>query len=142
MLPKFYRRLLQCFLTKDNVKTVNMPIKVPSGHYCWEQFGNHEICGHFSNEGGHPKCSLGFWEQSIKKDGFLKDPKCDSLVEAIEEQANSIPDYRLSFGGNLSLELEQRGYKRCGDCTMDNGKTGVVYRRSTKRSDVNNKRQT
>lgn len=38
------------------------------------------------------------------------------------------PDYRLSFGGRFSIELERQGYKLCGTCIMDNGITGVVYR--------------
>jgi hypothetical protein len=63
------------------MKKVNLPINVPSGSYCWER--KHEICGHFSNEGGHATCSLGFNGQAEVKNGVLKDPKCNSLHEAM-----------------------------------------------------------
>jgi hypothetical protein len=62
------------------MKKVNLPIKVPSGSYCWEHFGEREICEHFSNEGGNLTCSLGFCGQARAEDGVLKDQKCEALL--------------------------------------------------------------
>ena len=43
------------------MKKVNLIITVPSGEYCWDNNGlNSETCEHFSNEGGHHTCDLGF----------------------------------------------------------------------------------
>jgi hypothetical protein len=64
------------------MKTVNMPITVPSGQYCWEYSGKHEVCAHFSNAGGHYTCSLGFYSQARMKNGVMKAPECDSLNDA------------------------------------------------------------
>ena len=40
------------------MKTIQIPIQVPSGDYCCNG-PDLEICEHFDNEGGHPKCELG-----------------------------------------------------------------------------------
>lgn len=39
------------------------------------------------------------------------------------------PDYKLSFGISFSKELRKAGYKKVGECKMDNCKEGNVYRR-------------
>jgi len=60
------------------MKTVNMPINVPSGMYCCRHNG--EICEHFyQHEGGHPYCKLGFHKQQDTAEGVLKAPKCAAL---------------------------------------------------------------
>jgi hypothetical protein len=45
----------------------------------------------------------------------------------VDSVVRPTPDYKLSFGGRFSIELEADGYKREGTCQMDNGLTGVVY---------------
>ena len=50
-----------------------------------------------------------------------------------------IPDYKLSFGGRFSQELERRGYKKEGTCKGDNGVEGVVYRKPTAPADEGEK---
>ena len=66
------------------MKTVILPITVPSGSYCWEFSGKFECCEHFSNEGGHPSCALGFYNTTDKRGGgALKDPKCNALKTLI-----------------------------------------------------------
>lgn len=66
------------------LKTVLYPIKVPSGDYCWEWTGEHWICPHFDNEGGDPKCDLGF-RMAFRKiedcDGVKKSSDCMILKE-------------------------------------------------------------
>jgi hypothetical protein len=61
-------------------KTVLMPIEVCVGDYCW---GDRRICGHFSNEGGHPTCDLKF-DLPYKADmrgRVLKPKECKNLPE-------------------------------------------------------------
>lgn len=48
-------------------------------------------------------------------------------ISSNADKQEVIPDYRLSFGGRLSLKLEKQGYKHCGTCQMDNGVTGNIY---------------
>lgn len=48
-------------------------------------------------------------------------------VDSLHALVQPAPDYKLSFGGRLSLELEKAGYIKEGLCIMDNGLTGVVY---------------
>jgi len=58
-------------------KKVLMPIEVTVGDYCR---GNERICGHFSNEGGHPVCDLRFYSLEEDKEGrVLKPEKCKIL---------------------------------------------------------------
>lgn len=60
-------------------KLVNYPIQVPEGDYCWN---GGEICQFFDNEGGHPTCELGFWEQKrASHGGVLKAEECIELKE-------------------------------------------------------------
>ena len=64
------------------IKEVVLPIKVPSGKYCWE----HHIsgtCNYFDNEGGHSSCELKFHCQKDTKQGVLKDPACAALVDVL-----------------------------------------------------------
>ena len=58
-------------------KTVCLPIKVPTGKYCWE-YDVAGTCDYFDNEGGHSKCELHFDVKDTKK-GVVKDPICASL---------------------------------------------------------------
>jgi hypothetical protein len=97
------------------MKKVNMPITVPSGQYCREYNGKHEICEHFSNDGGHVTCSLGFYGQAEAKDGVLKDPKCDSLHDA-----NAARDRRQNEYADLRAKLIEEMWgdqvKQCRKC--------------------------
>lgn len=70
------------------MKTVCMPIKVPSGDCCWEPTKgfDSEVCEYFDNAGGHETCELGFWP--IKRDekgDCLKPPECLKLVDITED---------------------------------------------------------
>lgn len=56
--------------------TVEFPIKVPSGKYCWEYYPPHEICEYLDNEGGFSTCILGFDQGKDTKKGILKAEKC------------------------------------------------------------------
>ena len=61
-------------------KIVLKPIRVSAGKYCWENKFNGDICDHFDNEGGHDRCSVGYY---IENDGLhLKPKKCLELQEA------------------------------------------------------------
>ena len=57
-------------------KIVLYPIKVPAGNYCWEGKPPYTLCEHFDNEGGHARCTLGFYEIKDTKDGILKADEC------------------------------------------------------------------
>jgi hypothetical protein len=67
-------------------KTVNLPIEVPEGKYCWDGINP---CEHFDNEGGHPNCGLGLGVELKYEDGgragfsggVLKPEKCLKLKE-------------------------------------------------------------
>ena len=61
------------------MKTVNLPITVPSGSYCWEYSGKREICEYFDYESGHPKCLLHLYPQTPTEKGVPKDIRCNSL---------------------------------------------------------------
>lgn len=58
-------------------KTVQKPLKVPEGDYCWrytaDNDGSYTICEHFDNEGGHPHCTEGFFMPYVY--GAKQDPK-------------------------------------------------------------------
>lgn len=93
-----------------------MPIEVPCGEYCWEHsHGKFEICGHLDTEGGHPSCSLGFWEQSQEDDGIKKDPKCASLKDNQSEQvlnAFNLLDNACDSGNAIEIgkaQIKARG---------------------------------
>ena len=53
-----------------------------------------------------------------------KDQPSSCTVDSV---VHPMPDYKLSFGGRFSIELEEAGYNLEGTCQMDNGVTGVVY---------------
>lgn len=58
-----------------------MPIKVPLGEFCWD---DKRTCEHFDNEGGHARCTLGFFNWSPKMDGHgwvVKPADCLHLKE-------------------------------------------------------------
>lgn len=57
-------------------KMIIFPIEVPSGDYCWEYKPPHDICEHFDNEGGHPRCMLGLGQVDADDDGVRKATKC------------------------------------------------------------------
>ena len=61
--------------------TVLLPIVVPEGKYCWGPWPDYEICGYFSNEGGHSTCAF-LWDIKDEKHGWvLKSERCLSLKE-------------------------------------------------------------
>jgi len=73
---------------KRTKNIVCLPIEVPVGDYCWYYHHDFEgtlICGHFSNEGGHPKCDLNLdtgWNEmkyDDDKGGVKKPKKCHNL---------------------------------------------------------------
>jgi len=70
--------------------------------------------------------------QHAEKEILLKEIEAHMATKAELAALKAIPDYRLSFGGNLSLELEKQGYKKAGMVVMDNGKEGVVYHRKVR----------
>lgn len=61
-------------------KTVLLPIKVPTGDFCW---GKSKICEYFSNEGGYPTCDLGQDVEYNKYGDIPKPPKCRDLREKV-----------------------------------------------------------
>ena len=64
-------------------KTVNLPIRVPEGKYCWEWFGESPaICPFFSNDGGFRRCDLHLGKLVTTDDGILKPEECNSLLES------------------------------------------------------------
>lgn len=63
------------------LKTVLMPIRVPSGNYCWSYDGSEMTCPRFDNEGGHPNCTIGFYPVKDTKAGVLKATDCSRLKE-------------------------------------------------------------
>jgi len=65
------------------MKTVNFPIKVPSGKYCWDFTNFNDNCEFFDNEGGHVSCELGFdiARKNYDADGVLKAEECNALKE-------------------------------------------------------------
>ena len=71
---------------KPKYKTVNYPMIVPKGDYCWESMPPYAICSKFSNEGGHRTCDIGLYPLEVAKDGsgVLKPPNCYSLKEENE----------------------------------------------------------
>jgi hypothetical protein len=61
-------------------KTVNLPIKVPIGRYCWGLLS--PPCEYFDNEGGHETCNLNLGDLKCSKSGWvLKPKKCLNLEE-------------------------------------------------------------
>ena len=63
---------------------VLFPIWVPEGNFCWDRKVNGVVCRHFDNEGGSPKCDMGFsipWENNLDI-GVLKPVECLELEEA------------------------------------------------------------
>ncbi len=67
------------------MKTVNYPIHVPSGKYCWTYSGEEYSCKFFDNEGGHATCNLNFdndeGSAKLKKDGVPKAKECLALKD-------------------------------------------------------------
>ena len=59
--------------------TVLYPIRVPSGKYCWKYTSPHELCEHYDNEGGNPRCDLGFYVTQIDDGGAIKPEECLNL---------------------------------------------------------------
>lgn len=60
-------------------KTVLLPITIPRGNYCWDQVN---ICGWFSNEGGHPMCDMYIDHLEYTIEGKVPKPlKCQELNE-------------------------------------------------------------
>lgn len=58
-------------------KTVLLPIKVPTGDFCWDQSVS---CDYFDNEGGHPSCDLKLGDLKYdKKSRCPKPNKCLTL---------------------------------------------------------------
>lgn len=61
-------------------KNILLPISVAYGDYCW---GYGRICGHFNNEGGHPRCEMGIADLKCDKENNVPKPKkCKELEEA------------------------------------------------------------
>ncbi len=54
-------------------KTLNFPIRVPKGDYCWKD----EICSYFDNYSGVPNCLLriGELKYEYNKSSFVKKPQ-------------------------------------------------------------------
>ncbi len=65
------------------MKTVNYPIKIPSGEYCWMFLNteHQELCQFFDNEGGNSTCTLGFFDLEDAFGWVRKAPKCLALKE-------------------------------------------------------------
>jgi hypothetical protein len=62
----------------NKYKTVLMPIKVPDGTFCFDRWAT---CGYFDNEGGHPRCMLGFFPLDYNGHGDVpKHEKCRKLM--------------------------------------------------------------
>ena len=61
-------------------KTVNYPIEVPRGDYCWCWDGT-RLCQFFDNEGGHVSCELGFYNSERDVNGIIKAANCFILKE-------------------------------------------------------------
>lgn len=82
---KSLKEIIDNITATDNVvedksmkrQTVNLPIVVPVGKYCWE-YNVPGTCDFFNNEGGTPSCDLKF-DQKDSKHGVLKDPICKNL---------------------------------------------------------------
>lgn len=60
------------------MKTVLLPIRVPSGIFCWD-YGDYEICENFINEGGHNRCLLSLGELVKSRFGVVKCKTCQNL---------------------------------------------------------------
>ena len=56
-------------------KNVNFVITVPDCDYCYQGYIDSPICDHFDNEGGHPKCNMGFWPLRYNDKGKIRKPK-------------------------------------------------------------------
>jgi hypothetical protein len=67
------------------MKTVNLPIRVPDGKYCW--LGTSiESCEYFDNYGGHDTCKFFFLEYKRDVNGYPKKAKeCLVLLEKNEK---------------------------------------------------------
>ena len=57
---------------EDNYKMVAMPIRVPAGHFCFDDLA---CCGHFNNDGGHPTCTVGFYPLDYNEQGYVSKPR-------------------------------------------------------------------
>ena len=53
-------------------KKVLMLITVSNTDYCWDHM---RICGHFDNEGGHPRCDLHVDLLEYDKEGLVPKPR-------------------------------------------------------------------
>ena len=52
-------------------------ILVPQNDYCWD---SRVTCGHFDNEGGYPRCTLGFYGLEYNNEDLVeKPPECKKL---------------------------------------------------------------
>jgi len=62
---------------------VNLPIRVPSGMYCWEYTSDSGvICEHFHNYGGHGTCDLDLGSLTKMSNGnYIKPGNCIALKE-------------------------------------------------------------
>jgi len=71
------------------MKTVSIPVRVPSGNYCWcwETFGKREeeLCEHFDNEHGRNRCDLGFDIVQCASVGVMKPAECAALKEVKDQ---------------------------------------------------------
>ena len=61
------------------MKIVLLPITVPSGEFCWNR-EEHQICPHFSNDGGTPGCNIfNVWLNTDKYGNVIKSKYCSKL---------------------------------------------------------------
>lgn len=58
------------------MKTVCLPLRVPTGKFCWEYGAPFVICGNFDNEGGHSTCDLNIGDPKDDLIGVLKPKEC------------------------------------------------------------------
>lgn len=75
------RLAIQTLKERIYYKVVLMPIRVPTGEYCWDYKPPRQVCEHFDNEGGTPHCDLGFCplKEDRKRGGVLKPKECLEL---------------------------------------------------------------
>ena len=66
------------------MKTVCLPLRVPTGKFCWEYGAPFVICGNFDNEGGHSTCDLN-----------IGDPKDD--LGCARHPLTFLPPFYFSF---------------------------------------------
>ena len=61
------------------MKTVNLPLRVPRGLYCWEHTTPYSICENFDNEGGQPVCLMNIGDLKNGELGVHKPKECLAL---------------------------------------------------------------